>query len=166
MKCIEKKLDGNYQWMLQAVLIKSGSNTLNIAVVSSLPSHLKKTIQVKRTKHAGHSKGSKFQLKSNTFPWSPTHGLDSLGWPATTYVSSVQTLNGVWGLADNDWWRDGWEERQRERERQRDWQTDRNQENPFCLRELMMMLLMITWCTSILNITNYFFFWSIKFTQN
>ena len=48
-----------------------------------------KTIQVRRTRHAGHCWRSKDKLKSGVLLWTPTHGRAKAGRPARTYIQQL-----------------------------------------------------------------------------
>ena len=47
---------------------------------------IKKTIQVRRTRHAGHCWRSKYELFSDVLLWTPAYGQAKAGWPARTYI--------------------------------------------------------------------------------
>ena len=46
-----------------------------------------KTIQVRRTRHAGHCWSSRDELISDVLQWTPSHEKAKVGWPARTYMS-------------------------------------------------------------------------------
>ena len=48
-----------------------------------------KTIQVRRTRHAGHCWRSKDELINDVLLWTPTHGRAKAGWPAWTYIQQL-----------------------------------------------------------------------------
>ena len=48
-----------------------------------------KTIQVRRTRHAGHSWRSKDELVSDVLQWTPTYGQAKAGRPARTYIQQL-----------------------------------------------------------------------------
>ena len=48
-----------------------------------------KTIQVRRTKHAGHCWRSKDELISDVLLWTPTYGCAKVGRPARTYIQQL-----------------------------------------------------------------------------
>ena len=48
-----------------------------------------KTIQVRRTRHAGHCMRSRDELISDVLLWTPTHGRAKAGWPARTYIQQL-----------------------------------------------------------------------------
>ena len=73
-KRLKKKLDGNYTRMLRAILNKSWrQNPTRHQLYGHLPP-ITKTIQVRRTRHAGHCWRSKDNLISDVLLWTPTYG--------------------------------------------------------------------------------------------
>ena len=71
-KRLEKKLDGNYTRMLQAILNKSWQqHPTRHQLYSHLPP-ITKTIQVRRTRHAGHCWRSRDELISDVL-YGPPH---------------------------------------------------------------------------------------------
>ena len=85
-KRLEKKLDGNYTRMLRAILNKSWrQHPTRHQLYGHLPS-ITKTIQVRRTKHAGHCWRSRDGLIRDVLLWTPTHGRAKAGRPARTYI--------------------------------------------------------------------------------
>ena len=85
-KRLEKKLDGNYTRMLRAVLNDSWRQHLTrLQLYGHLPP-ITKTIQVRRTRHAGHCWRSKDELISDVLLWTPTYGRAKAGRPARTYI--------------------------------------------------------------------------------
>ena len=88
-KRLEKKLDGNYTRMLRAVLNKSGrQHPTRHQLYGHLPP-ITKTIQVRRTRHAGHCWRSKDELISDVLLWIPTYGRAKAGRPARTYIQQL-----------------------------------------------------------------------------
>ena len=70
-KRLEKKLDGNYTRMLRAILNKSWrQHPRRRQLYVHLPP-ITKTIQAKRTKHAGHCWRSTDELISDVLLWTP-----------------------------------------------------------------------------------------------
>ena len=70
-KRLEKKLDGNYTRMLRAILNKSWrQHPTRHQLYGHLPP-IAKTIQVRRTRHAGHCWRSKGELVSDVLLWAP-----------------------------------------------------------------------------------------------
>ena len=70
-KRLEKKLDGNYTRMLRAILNKSWrQHPTRHQLYSHLPP-ITKTIQVRRTRHAGHCWRSRDELISDVLQWTP-----------------------------------------------------------------------------------------------
>ena len=73
-KRLEKKLDSNYTRMLRAILNKSWrQHPTRHQLYGHLPP-ITKTIQVRRTRHAGHCWRSRDELISDELLWTPTHG--------------------------------------------------------------------------------------------
>ena len=73
-KRLEKKLDGNYTRMLRAILNKSWKqHPTRHQLYGHLPP-ITKTIQVRRTRHAGHCWRSRDELIRDVLLWIPTHG--------------------------------------------------------------------------------------------
>ena len=88
-KQLEKKLDGNYTRMLRAILNKSWwQHPTKHQLYSHLPP-ISKTIQVRRTRHAGHCWRSRDELISNVLLWTATYGRTKAGRPARTYIQQV-----------------------------------------------------------------------------
>ena len=88
-KRLEKKLDGNYTRMLRAILNKSWQqHPTRHQLYGHLPS-LTKTIQVRRTRHAGHCWRSRDELIRDVLLWIPTHGRAKAGRPARTYIQQL-----------------------------------------------------------------------------
>ena len=88
-KRLERKLDGNYTRMLRAVLIKSWrQHPTRHQLYGHLPP-ITKTIQVWRTRHAGHCWRSKDELISDVLLWTPTYGRAKAGRPAWTYKQQL-----------------------------------------------------------------------------
>ena len=72
-KRLKKKLDGNYTRMLRAILNKSWrQHPTRHQLYGHLPP-ITKTIQVRRTRHAGHCWRSKDELISDVLLWTPAH---------------------------------------------------------------------------------------------
>ena len=80
-KRLEKKLDGNYTRMLRAILNKSWRQH----PTSHLPP-ISKTIQIRRTRHAGHCWRRRDELISDVLLWTPTYGRVEAGRPVRTYI--------------------------------------------------------------------------------
>ena len=107
-KRMEKKLDGNYTRMLRAILNKSWrQNPTKQQLYGYLPS-ITKTIQVWRTRHAGHCWRCKDELLRT-----PSHGRAKAGRLARTYIQPLCADTGYYpedppgAMYD----RDGWQER-------------------------------------------------------
>ena len=88
-KQLEKKLDGNYTRMLRAILNKSWrQHRTRHQLYGHLPP-IPKTIQVSRTRYAGHCWRSRDELISDVLSWTPTHGHAKAGRPARTYIQQL-----------------------------------------------------------------------------
>ena len=86
---LEKKLDGNYTRMLRAILKKSWQqHPTKHQLYAHLPP-ITKTIQVRRTRHAGHCWRSRGELISDVLQWTPTYGRARAGRPARTYIQQL-----------------------------------------------------------------------------
>ena len=85
----EKKLDGNYTRMLRAILNKSWrQHPTRHQLYGHLPP-ITKTIQVRRTRHAGHCWRSRDKLISDVLLWTPTHDRAKARRPAWTYIQQL-----------------------------------------------------------------------------
>ena len=88
-KRLEKKLDGNYTRILQPILNKSWQqHPTRRQLYGHLPP-VTKTIQAKRTRHAGHCWRSKDEIVSDVLLWTPTYGQSKAGRPAQTYIQQL-----------------------------------------------------------------------------
>ena len=88
-KRLEKKLDGNYTRILRPILNKSRQQhpTRHQLYGNLLP--ITKTIQARRTRHAGHCWRSKDELVSDVLLWTPAYGQSKAGRPAWTYIQQL-----------------------------------------------------------------------------
>ena len=115
-KWLEKRLDGNYTRMLQAILNRFWKQHLTKQQLYDHLPPIMKTIQIRRTKHAGHCWRSRDELISDVLLWTPPHGRAKAGWPAQTYVQQLCEDTGCspedLPKAMND--REGWWERVRD----------------------------------------------------
>ena len=108
---MEKKLDGNYTRMLQAILNKSWRQ---YPTKQQLYGHLPpimKTIKVRQTRHVGHCWRSKDEHISDTLLWTPSHKRAKAGRLARTYIQQLCADTGC-SSEDLDV-REGWRERVR-----------------------------------------------------
>ena len=115
-KRLKKKLDGNYTSMLRAILNKSWrQHATRHQLYGHLPP-ITKTIQVRRTRHAGHCWRNKDELISDVLLWIPTYGQAKVGRPARTYLQQLCEDTGCspGDLPEvmNDW--EKWRERVRD----------------------------------------------------
>ena len=93
-KRLEKKLDGNYTRMLRAILNKSWrQHPTKRQLCSHLPL-IKKTIQVRRTRHVRHCWRSKDELINDILLWTPSRGRAKAGRPASTYIQQLSADTG------------------------------------------------------------------------
>ena len=85
-KRLEKKLDGNYTRMLRSTLNRSWrQHPTRDQLYGHLPP-ITKTIEVRRTRHAGHCWRSRDEFISDVLQWTPTYGRAKAGRPARTYI--------------------------------------------------------------------------------
>ena len=115
-KRLEKKLDGNYTRMLRAILNKSWrQHPTRHQLYGHLPP-ITKTIQVRRTRHAGHCWRSRDELISDVLLWTPTDDRAKAGRPVRAYIQQLCEDTGCWPEdlpeAMND--REKWQERVRD----------------------------------------------------
>ena len=88
-KRLEKKRDGNYTRILRAILNKSWrQHPTRHQLYGHLPP-VTKTIQTRRTRHAGHCWRSRDELISDVLLWTPTYGRAKAGRPARTYIQQL-----------------------------------------------------------------------------
>ena len=72
-----------------------------------------KTIQVRRTRHAGYCWRCRDELISDGPLWTPSHGRSKAGWPAWTYIQQLFEDTGCSPeeMPDAMYDREGWRER-------------------------------------------------------
>ena len=111
-KQLEKKLGGNYTRILRAILNKSWrQHPTRHQLYAHLPP-ITKTIQVRRTRHAGHCWRSKDELISDVLLWTPTYDQAKAGRPARTYIQQLCEDTGCnpedlpEAMNDREKWRD------------------------------------------------------------
>ena len=111
-KWLEKKLDSNYTRMLRAILNKSWrQHSTKHQLYGHLPP-IMKTIQVRRTRHAGHCWRSRDELISDVLLWIPTYGRAKAGRPAWTYIQQLCENTGcspedlLEAMNDRERWRE------------------------------------------------------------
>ena len=115
-KQLEKRRDGYYTRMLRAILNKSWRQHPTKHQLYGHLTPITKTIQVRRTRHAGHCWRSRDELISDVLLWTPTYGRTKAGQPARTYIHQLCEYTGC-SPADlpeamND--REKWRERVRD----------------------------------------------------
>ena len=108
-----KKLDSNYTRMLRAIVNKSwGQHLTKHQLYGHLP-HITKTIQVRRTRHAGHCWRSRDELISDVLLWTPKYEGAKAGRPAPTYIQQLCEDTGFSpkdlpeAMNDREKWREG-----------------------------------------------------------
>ena len=115
-KRMEKKLDGNYSRMLQAILNKSWRQRPTKQQLYGHQPPITKTIKIRRTRHAEYCWRSWDELISDILLWTPAHKRAKTGRPARTYIQQfcVDTRCSLEDLPEamND--REGWPERIRD----------------------------------------------------
>ena len=84
-----KKLDGNYTRILRAILNRSWRQHPTRHQLYDHLSPITKTIQVGRTRHAGHCWRSRDELIRDVLLWTPTYGRAKVGRPARTYIQQL-----------------------------------------------------------------------------
>ena len=101
-KWLEKKLDGSYTRTLRAILNRPRrQHPTRHQLYGHLPP-ITKTIQVRRSRHAGHCWRSRDELIRDVLLWTPTYGRAKAGRLSRTYIQQLCE-------AMNDW--EKWRER-------------------------------------------------------
>ena len=91
---MEKKLDGNYRRMLQAILNKSWRrHPTKQQLYGHLPL-IMKTIKIRWTRHAGHCWRRRDKLISDILLWTPSNGWAKAGHPVCTYIQQLCANTG------------------------------------------------------------------------
>ena len=115
-KTYGENLDGNYTRMLRAVLNKSWrkswrQHSTKQQQYGHLPL-ITKTIQVRRTRHAGHCWRIKDELIGNVLLWTPSHERAEDDQLEPIHSSSVPILDIAWKTRRDRWTnKDVWQER-------------------------------------------------------
>ena len=94
IKCMEKRLDGNYTRMLQAVLNKSWRQHPTKQQLYGHQPPTKKTIKVRRTRHVWYCWISEDKLISDILLCNPSHERAKVGLPARTYIQQLGADTG------------------------------------------------------------------------
>ena len=85
----DRNIDGNYTRMLRAILNSSWrQHPTKQQLYGHLPP-ITKTIQIRRTRHAGHCWRSTDELISDVLLWTPSHGRAKAGRPVRTYIQQL-----------------------------------------------------------------------------
>ena len=85
----EKKLDSNYSRMLRAILNKSWRQHPTKHQLYGHLTPITKTIQTRRTRHAGHCWRTRDELINDVLLWTPTYGRAKTERPARTYIQQL-----------------------------------------------------------------------------
>ena len=88
-KWLEKKLDGNYTRMLRTIQNKSWEQHPTRHQLYGHLTLITKTIQVWRSRHAGHYWRSRDELISDVLLWTPAYGRSKAGRPARTCIQQL-----------------------------------------------------------------------------
>ena len=88
-KTAGKEANGNFTRMLQAILNKSWQQHATRPQLYGYQPPTAKTIQVRRTRHAGHCWKSRDELIRDVLLWIPTYGRAKAGPPAWTYIQQL-----------------------------------------------------------------------------
>ena len=88
-KRMEKKLDGNYTRMLREILNKSWRQHPTKQQLYGYQPPITRTIQIRRSRHAGHCWRSRDELISDVLLWTPSHERAKAGRPARTYIQQL-----------------------------------------------------------------------------
>ena len=88
-KRLEKKIDGTYTRMLRTILNKSWQQHPTKHQLYSHLTSITKTIQVRRTKQAGHCWRSRDELISDGLLWTPTYSRAKAGRLARTCIQQL-----------------------------------------------------------------------------
>ena len=101
-KRLEKKLDGNYTRMLRAILNKSWQQQPTRRQLYGHLPPITKTIQARRTRHAGLCWRSKDEIVSDELLWTPAYGQSKAGQPARTFIQQLCDDTGC-NPEDDEW---------------------------------------------------------------
>ena len=93
-KRLKKKLEGNHTRMLRAILNKSWRQHPTRHQLCGHLHPITKTIQARRTRHAGDCWRSGDELISDVFLWTPTYGRLKAGRLARTYIQQLYEDTG------------------------------------------------------------------------
>ena len=86
-----KKLDGNSTVILRVILKKSWKQHPSKRQLYGHQPPISKTIQIWRTRHAGHCLRSKGEPTSDVLLWTHSRGRAGIGRPAITYLKQLCT---------------------------------------------------------------------------
>ena len=106
---MEKELDGNYTRMLRAILNKFWQQQPTRRQLYGHLPPITKTIQARRTRHAGNCWRSRDEIVSDVLLWTPTYGQSKA---ARTYIQQLCNDTGCNSedqpemMNDRDTWRE------------------------------------------------------------
>ena len=101
-KRIGKKLDHNCTRMLWVILNKYWKQHPTKQHLYGDVPLISKTIQIRRTRNAGHCWGNKDEHISDVLLWTPSLGRASVGRPARTYLQQLST-DVAWKTCRKRW---------------------------------------------------------------
>ena len=93
-KRVEKKFDCHYTRMLQAILNTSRRQHLTKQLLYDHLPPITKIIQVRRTRHTGHSWRCRDETMSDVLLWTPSHERAKVGRLAWTYIQELRVDTG------------------------------------------------------------------------
>ena len=111
---LTKRIEKNLTRMLRAILNISGKKHPTKQQLFGHLTLICKTIQIRRTRHAGHCLRSKNELISNVLLWTLSYRRASVERPTWTYLQQLSTGCSVEGLPEVMDDRDEWRERLKE----------------------------------------------------
>ena len=106
-RIIEKKLDRSCTSCIEKILEATSLEKISCTAIYFF--FISKTIQVRRTRHAGHCLRSKKEI-SDVLLWTPSYGRISVGQPTRTFLQLCMDTEcrgeDLPGAMDNrdDWW--------------------------------------------------------------
>ena len=93
-KGMKKKQDSNYTRMQRVIFNKSSRQHPTKQLLYGYLPPITKTIQVRRTRHAGHCWRSGDELINDILQWTSSHGRAKAGRPARTYIQQLGADRG------------------------------------------------------------------------
>ena len=111
-KRLEKKLDSNYTRMLRAILNRSWQQYPTRRQLYGHQPPITKSIQARRTRHAGYCWRSKDEIVSDVLQWTPAYGQSKAGRPTRTFIQQLCDDTGcnpedlLKAMNDRETWRE------------------------------------------------------------